>query len=359
MRRGAVLLIGAALGLVVTACGGATAPPAGTSSPAAETPSPAAETSPPSVSDTALGVPGIVVYTQERDLLFSDGKSVRTLVPGQETVDLLSPALASDGSVTAYVSFLVVPPSPEQPFGSDLHIITPDGTDQVVLSHQADGEFYWTPRWTTDGRQLVYAHQRNEADTEGRTFKVQVETIDLASGAVMVIRDNARDPDLSPDGSLLVFVDDPALTHRLSVMRTDGIDDQSIVDLDDNLAVFRLPQFSPDGEWIAFLASGNGPLVSAAPTAAATSETARLNGVSDLWLIRPDGTGLHRLTTLQEDQPDFAWSSDGREILLRGSFGLYLIDIGERTVQLIGPGEFHGWFDWMSNPPTPGGQVSP
>ena len=48
-----------------------------------------------------------------------------------------------------------------------------------------------------------------------------------------------------------------------------------------------------------------------------------------------------------EDTPDYTWSGDGRHILLRGGFGVYLVEVETRVTQTLGPGEFHGTHDWV------------
>lgn len=299
----------------------------------------------------ALGIPGLSVYSVGGDLQLERNGDLRKLIVAPSlNVSNLSPRISPDGQAVVYVRFAVFSGSGEVTVLSDVRVADLDGSSRVVITPKDEGAFVWTPRWSPDQGSLVYAHQLNQPDEAGRAFQVNAERVDLATGEVEILVTNARDPAFSPDGQLLVFVDDPALEHKLSVLNLETGERTPLLGLSDGLAVFRLPQFSPNGEWIAVAASGEGQLVSSRP---APSMLSRSNGVQDVWLIRPDGSGLHRLTVVQEDQPDFAWSQDGRHILLRGTFGTYLTEVSTRiTRTILVPGELHGTHDWHGSLPA-------
>ena len=63
------------------------------------------------------------------------------------------------------------------------------------------------------------------------------------------------------------------------------------------------PAWSPDGKWIAFNAGNDGD--------------------HDLYLMHPDGSGVHRLTRAGGELP--AWSPDGEWIVYAAPVGLTLI----------------------------------
>ena len=302
-----------------------------------------------------LRVPGLAVYTKGVDLWLQRGATAELLLAGSQRISLSSPALSPDGGRVAYVRFDQAPADAGD-IGSDIHILDLGaGIDVPVRSHGRSGEFFWSPQWLDAGR-LVYSHQVNAATGDEPAYRIDIELIDLNSGSVELLRADATDPGLSPDGAMLAVVDDPASDHILAVvdLATGGQPPgpaRVLLDTSDNLAFFRLPRFSPDGAWIAFLASGDGPLVASRPedvlaALGALPLATAGNGVQDLWRIRPDGSGLTRLTTVLEDTPDYAWSGDGRHILLRGVFGVYLVDVETRVTQTLGPGEFHGTHDW-------------
>jgi Tol biopolymer transport system component len=293
-----------------------------------------------------IGVPGTTVYTVGRDLIIETDGAVRPLLVADGTVTYLSPTLSPDGSEVAYVLF-DQQVGLEADISSDLHVISLAGTDRLegedrtILEHQERAEFFWTPRWSADGRSLVYAHQTRTDDDFGAIFTLEI--LDLETGTTRALREQARGGDSSPSEPLVAFVDSPQIDSRLATIHPTTLQVSILLTVANGLSGYRVPQFSPDGEWIAFLATGDGPSVSDGVVAALG--TGR-NGVQDVWMIRPDGSGLQRLTTVLEDQPDFAWSSDGRHILLRGAFGVYTVEVGTRSTLTLGPGEFHGWHDW-------------
>ena len=168
--------------------------------------------------EARFGVPGADgVYGRPKHVLLEDADGVQVLVAGDGNV-----RDAGAGPVTRWSAGWRMWRSISRSvrlemLGSDLHVVSLDGGDEALLVHEVAGEFYAAPRWLADGSALVYAHQVEGSDEAGRTFLVDVERIDLASGAVTVLRENARDGDISPDGRLLVFVDEPAIADRLVV----------------------------------------------------------------------------------------------------------------------------------------------
>ena len=251
---------------------------------------------------------------------------------------MLSPAISPDGGRIAFVFFQVT--SGEQngrmlTVGADLAVWDVDGGVRIVLEHGERSEYFWNPRWTPDGQSLIYTH-------EAPDMEIAVERLDLASGETRLLRPLARDGDIAPDGRRLVFIDDPygGAPHLMVRDLQSGVEHPLDAQNDWDIYVFRIPKWTPDGESIVFAGSVELPTVSSAVTLDA-------NGPEDIWRVDAGGGQPELIAAVTEDQPDFAVSDDGRHVLIRGSFGVYIAAIPAGGAPFaVAPGEFHGWHDW-------------
>ena len=305
----AFLLI-ALIGLVAVACGG-------------EPPRPA-----------ALPVPGVAAFTVGVDLWLREDGEERLIVEVEEGRQALAPAIAPDGERIAFVLFQLT--SGEGfTVGADLAIYDPDEGARIALEHQQRSEYFWNPRWTPDGEALIYTR-------EAPGMEIAIEQLDLATGERRVLRERARDGDLSPDGRRLVFIDDPYGGAARLVVRDlqSGAEHPLDANGDWKIQVFRIPKWTPDGEWIVF--AGSVQLESVSSVASFDA-----NGPEDIWRVPAGGGRPQLIAAITEDQPDFAIAGDGRHLLARGSFGVYVVSLVQPGAPYaVAPGEFHGWHDW-------------
>jgi Tol biopolymer transport system component len=80
-------------------------------------------------------------------------------------------------------------------------------------------------------------------------------------------------------------------------MEADG-GNQQVITFVPGILRLNDPQWSPDGEWIAFFGG-------------------EVNAAQHLFLIHPDGSGRIRLTQAAGDRDDLIWSPDGEWLIFR------------------------------------------
>ena len=284
-----------------------------------------------------IPAPGMFVYTQGVDLWIQDSDGGRLLIAAGQDQQLLQPSISPDGTRVAYVVFQQTP-ADDKTIGTDLAVSTlADPELEIVVRHTKQAEFVWTPRWSPDGESLIFTHEPGE-------LAIRVVRLHLSSGEVEILREDARDADISADGSEIVFVSDPYSGDPHLVVRTLSDGTETVLDPEREWQPrpFRIPRFALDGDAVIFSAGQYLPQ--------ASSRVIGRNGPEDIWRYdRPTGS-LIQLAAVGEDQPDFALSDDGRHVLVLGAFGVYLVGVPPTDPPFaIAPGEFHGGIDWVGS----------
>ena len=231
--------------------------------------------------------------------------------------------------------------------GSDIVVTGPDGgAPLMTIGRERPGELLGAPAWLPDGG-LLFDRQSIAGPADSRVERVEA---DGSSRRLLVER--ASSPAVSPDGSLLAFVRSEA-TDRLLIRPLAGGPERALVD-DPSFAALAFPRFSPDGQWLAFSAVGGPTAEQPLPERLGLAfllpgaRSARAHGVPwDIWLVRPEGGGLRRLTSFYDDDPAAAWSPDGRWLAVFSGEALHVVSSeGLGGYCILGSGGYGGleWF---------------
>ena len=141
---------------------------------------------------------------------------------------------------------------------------------------------------------------------------------------------NDQRPDISPDGSQIVFSSNRDGNFEIFIMNFDG---SNVRQLTSSVAPVNnsWPRWSPDGEWIAFQ-SGAGTNF-------------------QIYRIRPDGGGLKPVTSYAGLNQFPAWSPDGTRLAIRRDTEIYVIDSadGLNPVRLTFTNTLPGAFNQMAS----------
>jgi hypothetical protein len=198
----------------------------------------------------------------------------------------LSPRFSPDGAWIAYTSRTLA-------HFPEIRLVRRDGTEDrhLVLRNGGSGL-----SWTPDGREIVYAETQVH-----RTFSLfnDLSAVDVASGRARRITRGARayDPDVSPDGRLIVFARKMGDRSELFTTGLDGGD------------LRRLTNSAPGVEWSGPRWSPSGDAIAAA----------RLlpGGWLDVGRVDPDSGEVRSLTHDRAKDVEPTWTPDGEAIVFR------------------------------------------
>ena len=185
-----------------------------------------------------------------------------------------APCVSPDGSHIAFVRYA--------PHGCDIYCANVDGSDARQLT--TDQKFNWSPRWSPDGRQILFETTRND-DAQASGHKggghrdAYVMDPDGGHPTNLTPNNYGHQPSWSPDGKAIAYMSrGPKGSCNIFVMHADGSAKQ---DISHGTTRDSEPVWSPDGQWIAFTRTVEHPT----------------GGESmDIWLMKSDGTEQTQVT---------------------------------------------------------------
>ncbi len=164
----------------------------------------------------------------------------------------------------------------------DIYVVSVDGgTPRPLTENSAEDR---DPAWSPDGQWIAFGSDSTGPGT------LEVWRMDPNGANLKQLTDDMNSsfaPAWSPDSQSIVFISDRRVNDDLYVMNANGEGERALLvrDVDANELD---PSWSPDGAWIAFSSNREGP-------------------VFDLYLIRPDGTEVQRVTRRDDDTRYVDW----------------------------------------------------
>ncbi len=200
----------------------------------------------------------------------------------------------------------------------DIGMIEPDGTARLVTPDDAFHDYFASFDFASE--RINFLSNRLAGDALGPA-QVQPDGLGLRTldilGAVTTLFFEGRldwDPAFAPGGSALVWASLRDLNLELYVDTDPSNAADSPVRITASGARDWFHSWSPDGQWIAFASDRSGN--------------------EDIFLVRPDGTGLVQVTTDAADDIHPVWTLDGERLLFVSERG-GLLSEGDLTLYAI------------------------
>ena len=224
---------------------------------------------------------GRIVFDNYEDvwIINADGTGLTRLThsPWPE----FDPSWSPDGTLIAYRS--------EPHEDPQIWIMNRDGSEPHRLARGL------SPAWSPDGKTIAYASPGEQLCPPGDGIRCSGLSIMNADGSGqhrVPHTAGGEYPSWSPDGARIAFNSNLTGDHVMFIVDVDG---SGLVDLSSVGEGWQV-DWSPDGRSILF-----------------TSHRDHPDNYTDIYVMRPDGSGVRRLTDVRAYTP--AWSPDGSHIV--------------------------------------------
>jgi Tol biopolymer transport system component/DNA-binding winged helix-turn-helix (wHTH) protein len=225
--------------------------------------------------------------------------AVRPLTNPPPTAEDRAPSFSADGGRVMFVR------SRGSGFPEEVKTISDDGGEEILVTSVA-AEVVGAPRWSADGKSVIFSS--NFGGKPG-LWRVSSEKREPP----IQINDTGAEPDISPQSSLLAY---DRGSHGLNIWQLElsaaGHRQASIlVPLTGQTDQGPGPQFSPDGQKLAFMSDRSGTM--------------------EIWVSNRDGKNPVQLTAIGNAGTP-RWSPDSKSIVFdsnrKSGAGLYTVALG-------------------------------
>lgn len=236
----------------------------------------------------------------------ANGSNPRLLFDGGELgSDPGTPVWSPDGLT---IAFAMKPAGATDENESEIYVMSGGGSGIRRLTTAPGDDSH--PHWSSDGRRIFFNSARATPDLKADWTRQWIDIYSMAADGSDLHRHTdcqavCTYPVPSPDGSLVAHRKTLAAAgfdwaqraiERNSDVFLTALDGSGSVNLSNSPAYDGWPNWSPDGRWVVF-----------------TSNRDQLPNVGQIHAIRPDGSGLKRLTDgLSKAQPSLSY--DGKRL---------------------------------------------
>ena len=281
-------------------------------------------------------------------LMNPDGKRVRQLTRHLQYDS--APAWSPDGKKITFASFRDLH-KPKGIIFAEIYVMNPDGTNPINLT-QSPERADFSSSWSPDGKQIAFTSDEGfKRDGRGGSHRnIWVMNVDGGNPRNLT-NHGAKDrmPDWSPDGNQIAFESNRDGGWEVNFWKAPSdiyamtLDGANLINLTNHPAADGNPAWSPDGNQIAFQSNRDG------------------DDNWEIYVMNADGKNPINLTNhpAEDTQPD--WSPDGLRIVFSsnrdGDWEIYVMNAdGTNPINLTNHPKWDSQASWE---PVPNLSVAP